>query len=334
MLSLDNRLQQIRNWIENDLQLEIMAITPASSDASFRRYFRIQVAGHSYIVMDAPPKQEDLYPVLKVTHLMQQAKVNVPTIYQQNIAQGFLLIEDFGKFCCLDKLNPQTAPDLYQKAMNILLVMQHNIAIDACRLPSYDSLLFKEELELFRHWFLQILLKMTLSDATNQLLEQTWLQLIVAATEQPQFFVHRDFHSRNLMWMQNGRLGVIDFQDAMVGPLTYDLVSLLRDCYITWPKQQVLGWVDAYHQQLIGLGLTDASREQFGRWFDLMGMQRHLKAIGIFARLKIRDSKPNYVKDIPRTMDYITQICQYYPEFDAFHALLKEYVLPIDYLAQ
>ena len=330
----DLRLQQIHNWLENDLQLSVSTIAPASSDASFRRYFRTRIDRQNYIIMDAPPQQEDLEPFLKITRLMSASGINVPMIHQQNTDQGFLLLEDFGRHCYLDKLNQQTAPDLYHKAMKTLLLLQQNTDIKRCFLPEYDYDLLNTELELFRNWFVQKLLDQPLTPEINQLLDTTWQRLIDSALEQPKVCVHRDYHSRNLMHTDGDQPGVIDFQDAVVGPITYDLVSLLRDCYITWPEHQVTSWVEDYHRQLLANQQISADRDQFHRWFDLMGLQRHLKAIGIFARLKIRDNKHDYVKDIPRTMNYVTQVCQRYPEFDEFHAFLKQHILPVDHLTQ
>lgn len=330
----DIRLHQIRDWLENDLQLAISAINPASSDASFRRYFRTQIAQKDYIIMDAPPPQEDIEPFVKVTQLMKTSGINVPTIHHQNIDQGFLVLEDFGPVCYLDKLNQQSADNLYQKAMHTLLLLQKNTDIQSCFLPEYNYDLLNTELELFRNWFVQKLLGTTLNTEINKMLDNTWQILIDSALEQPRVCVHRDYHSRNLMLTDGDQPGVIDFQDAVVGPITYDLVSLLRDCYISWPDQQVTSWVDNYYQQLTHYNQPKPNREQFQRWFDLMGIQRHLKAIGIFARLKIRDDKPDYVKDIPRTMNYVTAICDRYSELSDFKKFLKQHILPIEHLCQ
>lgn len=334
MSKQDIRLQQIQSWLENDLQLSISAIEPASSDASFRRYFRTQINDKNHIIMDAPPQQENLESFLKVTQLMSASGINVPIIHHQNIEQGFLLLEDFGSLCYLDKLNQQTAPELYQKAMNTLLILQQNTDINRCFLPEYDYDRLNTELDLFRNWFVQKLLNVPLNDELNKILDKIWQLLIESALQQPRVCVHRDYHSRNLMYSDSEQPGVIDFQDAVVGPITYDLVSLLRDCYITWPDQQVTNWVDDYYQQLVANQQIHVDRKQFQRWFDLMGLQRHLKAIGVFARLKIRDNKHSYVQDIPRTMNYVTKVCQQYHELSEFNEILKQHILPVDHLSQ
>jgi aminoglycoside/choline kinase family phosphotransferase len=263
---------------------------------------------------------------------MSASSINVPKIHHRNIDQGFLMLEDFGPVCYLDKLNPQSADVLYQKAMHTLLLLQQNTNIQSCFLPEYNYDLLNTELELFRNWFVRQLLDTSLNTEINKMLDNTWQKLINSALAQPRVCVHRDYHSRNLMYTNGDQPGVIDFQDAVVGPITYDLVSLLRDCYISWPDQQVHNWVDDYYQLLINNQQISPDREQFHRWFDLMGIQRHLKAIGIFARLKIRDNKPGYVKDIPRTMNYVTAICARYPELGEFNEFLKQHILPVEHL--
>lgn len=329
----DIRLQQIHDWLKYDLRLSFSTIAPASSDASFRRYFRTQINQQNFIIMDAPPEQENISPFIKVSHLMLASGINVPTIHHQNIELGFLLLEDFGRLCYLDQLNQKTAEALYQKAMSTLLLLQQNTDINDSFLLEYNYDLLNTELDYFRNWFVEKLSNKSLNHEINRLLDNTWKILIQSALEQPKVCVHRDYHSRNLMCSDGDQAGVIDFQDALVGPITYDLVSLLRDCYITWPQKQVSNWVDGYHQQLISKQLCQVSRTQFHRWFDFMGVQRHLKAIGIFSRLKIRDNKPDYIENIPRTLAYITHVCQQYPELQEFSQFLDQHILPVDHLA-
>jgi aminoglycoside/choline kinase family phosphotransferase len=250
----------------------------------------------------------------------------VPHIHQQNLAQGFLLLEDFGSQNLLDELTPENASLLYESALDELLKLQTNTCIKTADLPHYDEALLKRELELFYEWFAGKLLNKIIPEAIQTSLNHN---LISSALEQPQVCVHRDYHSRNLMYQANAAPGVIDFQDAVIGAITYDLVSLLRDCYISWTQPQLDEWIADYFSRLTQAGLLDCSLAQFNRWFDLMGLQRHLKAIGIFARLNLRDGKAGYLKDIPRTMNYVVQVCQKYPELADFYAYLQAEILPI-----
>lgn len=276
--------------------------------------------------MDAPPELEDTAPFIKVAQLFDNAQVNVPRIHEANTEQGFLLLDDLGNQCLLEHLNADTADYLYQGALDELLKLQQNTCIQTADLPHYDEALLQRELDLFYDWFLQKLLHKTLPAAIAEPLSQF---LIHAALEQPQVCVHRDYHSRNLMYRENAAPGVLDFQDAVIGAITYDLVSLLRDCYISWTQPQLDDWIADYFQRLLAAHLLDCSLETFTRWFDLMGLQRHLKAIGIFARLHLRDDKSGYLADIPRTMVYVEQVCAKYPELLDFYTYLRQEVLPI-----
>lgn len=311
------------DWLENDLLLAIQACEPASSDASFRRYFRIKAPNGQFIVMDAPPPQENVEPFVRIADLLTRSQVNVPTIFQQNLSEGFLLLEDFGSQCFLDQLNENTAADLYQTAFDSLFKLQTNTPRSG--LPAYDEPLLRRELAIFDDWFLAQSLDIAMPEPLRNTVHDI---LIASALEQPATCVHRDFHSRNLMVLDADSPGVIDFQDAVIGPVTYDLVSLLRDCYIAWPEQRVEQWMAQYYQRLRQAGLVDCDLNRFKRWFDLMGMQRHLKAIGIFSRLHIRDNKSGYLKDIPRTLNYVVDVCATYPELADFGRFLHEQVLP------
>jgi len=324
----DDREKAILHWLTNDLQLNITQFKPASSDASFRRYFRVHQQQDTYIVMDAPPDKEDTAPFIKVAQLFSQAQVNVPQIIQQHTEQGFLLLEDFGSECLLDKLNEQTADALYKDALNSLLVLQSNIDIKNCDLPRYDANLLQLELNLFSDWFLSQQCNLTLSAAEQAMLTTSNELLIASALQQVQVCVHRDYHSRNLMHISINNPGIIDFQDAVIGPITYDAVSLLRDCYISWSDAQIENSLKPYYQKLVQAQLITCDYPQFKRDFDLMGIQRHLKAIGIFSRLNIRDGKSGYLKDIPRTLNYVITISANYPELQDFHQFLVNKVLP------
>lgn len=313
------------DWLSNDLSLAVDRFEPASSDASFRRYFRIYSKGTTYIVMDAPPDKENIDAFIKVANLLSVPGIHVPTIFQSNLAHGFLLLEDLGKTCYFDCLKPSNADRLYQFALDSLFQQQTQIALDNLEIPYYDRPLLIRELGIFEEWFVSRYLNIPIPEPLRNRINDL---LITSALEQPLTFVHRDYHSRNLMYLGNGKPGIIDFQDAVIGPITYDLVSLLKDCYISWPEIQIDHWRNGYFQRLLQHGIIDCSQAQFKRWFDLMGLQRHLKAIGIFARLHLRDGKSAYLNDIPRTMDYVTKTCTLYPELSEFAGFLNQQVLP------
>lgn len=325
MMIEDLRTLAMLDWLENDLLLTILHCTTASSDASFRRYFRIKTPEATFIVMDAPPEKEKLEPFIHVAALMADAQLHVPVIFQQNLEDGFLLLEDFGSKCFSTQLNSQNVDCLYQSALDSLFRLQSAASLPNCNLPKYDEALLQRELDIFEQWFLGQYLDIEISVA---LWQNVCTVLINSALEQPVTCVHRDYHSRNLMLLNSHSPGILDFQDAVLGPITYDLVSLLRDCYIAWSAEQVEQWMTGYYQRLQQAQLINCELAQFKRWFDLMGLQRHLKAIGIFSRLNFRDQKPNYLDDIPRTLNYVTAQAEAYPEFAEFSAFLNNTVLP------
>ena len=322
----DLRTISLLDWLENDLLMIVDSCQLASSDASFRRYFRIKTPEGSFVVMDAPPDKENTENFIRVAELLAQVKVNVPIIFQQNTVEGFLLLEDFGSQCFLDQLTLENATALYSSAFDALLLMQSQTSTEHCDLPAYNEALLQRELGIFEEWFLHECLDTPIP-------VETWTHfsevLINSALEQPLVCVHRDYHSRNLMFLTDDSPGIIDFQDAVIGPITYDLVSLLRDCYISWSPELIEQWRNDYYQRLVGLDLIAVSPEQFKRWFDLMGLQRHLKAIGIFSRLHLRDGKSTYLNDIPRTLTYVLAVCADYPELSAFSDFLQEQVVPV-----
>jgi aminoglycoside/choline kinase family phosphotransferase len=323
MMPEDFRTKSMFDWLENDLSLTIIDCERASSDASFRRYFRIKTPDGQFIIMDAPPTHENTESFIRIAKLLSQSQIKVPNIYHQNLRDGFLLLEDFGSQCFLDQLNTRTADTLYQSACDSLFKLQ-SLTSQNTELPHYDSPLLHRELALFNDWYLGQLLDIKIP-------MPTWKFVITllteSALEQPFVCVHRDYHSRNLMILEVNSPGVIDFQDAVIGPITYDLVSLLRDCYIAWPEQQVDQWRNCYFERLRETDMIDCSATQFKRWFDLMGLQRHLKAIGIFSRLHLRDGKSGYLSDIPRTLNYISTVCSTYPELAEFHTFLQKHIL-------
>jgi aminoglycoside/choline kinase family phosphotransferase len=326
MMPEDLRTLAMLDWLENDLLLVVNSCEPASSDASFRRYFRVMTPEGSFIIMDAPPEKENLEPFIKIADLLSHAHVHVPIIFQQNLTEGFLLLEDFGSQCFLDQLTPDSADSLYQSAFDSLFKLQTHTSLKNCDLPSYNEPLLQRELAIFNDWFLNERLDLQIPMAIWQSVREL---LVSSALEQPITCVHRDYHSRNLMVLTHHSPGVIDFQDAVIGPITYDLVSLLRDCYITWPERQVEQWLSQYYQRLLQANLIDSDLAQFKRWFELMGMQRHLKAIGIFSRLHLRDGKSGYLNDIPRTLNYVTTVCSHYQELSEFNHFLHDKVLSV-----
>ncbi len=328
MIPEDLRAQVIQHWLVHDLSLDFEHLTSASSDASFRRYFRIATPNQSYIVMDAPPERENIQPFIKVAGIMREAGVNVPEIHAYDVTQGIMLLEDFGSISLLQQLDSHNADSLYQDAWKHLLNLQmhSHSQLDELDLPEYDAAFFERELTIFYEWFLGNYLGIAIPEAVKNQLNKL---LIDSALEQPKTCVHRDFHSRNLMVLTENNPGVIDFQDAVIGPISYDLVSLLKDCYINWPTEQVDRWREQYLQRLQQLNLVQCDSATFKRWFDWMGLQRHLKAIGIFSRLYLRDGKSGYLQDIPRTLRYVADVTEGYPELADFKNYLTLHVLPI-----
>lgn len=276
------------------------SLQAASEDASFRRYFRLMLGSQSWIVMDAPPEKESCNEFIDIANRLSEAGLNAPLIVHQDLQQGFLVLTDFGNTCYLQVLDDRSADSLYGDAMAAIVHMQDRI--DTRDLPLYDERLLRREMGLFREWFLEKLLGIELNAEQSDMWQRTMETLVQNALEQPQVFVHRDYHSRNLMQLDDNNPGIIDFQDAVKGPVTYDLVSLLRDCYLAWPEDQVERWARGFCEKA---GFTPG---EFMVWFNLMGVQRHLKAVGIFSRLHLRDGKPNFLADIPRTLNYIKSV--------------------------
>jgi hypothetical protein len=318
--ALDKRLQQLEQWLREQ-GYSSFEIEPASADASFRRYFRVRHEGQSFIVMDAPPEQEDIRPFIRVAELLHEAGMHVPQLMASNIEQGFLQLGDLGSELYLPGLNDRTVDRLYEDAMSALLSLQQHPAPDW--LPPYDHRLLMQEMQLFNDWYLQRHLGLKLSTQQEEILQRSFEHLADVALSQPKVIVHRDYHSRNLM-LADPNPGVLDFQDAVIGPVTYDLVSLLRDCYISWSKTQIEQWVEGYFRRAQQANIIgpQVQLQEFIRWFDLMGIQRHLKASGIFARLNYRDAKPGYLADIPRTLGYVLDIAAGYAELNEFADLL------------
>ncbi|PTU74938.1 aminoglycoside phosphotransferase family protein [Pseudomonas mangrovi] len=331
----DKRLQHLREWLEPALErlfaergwgaVPAADLQPASSDASFRRYFRWQHEDRSLIIMDAPPPQEDCRPFVKVAQMLAGTGLNVPQILAADLDQGFLLLSDLGRQTYLDVIDQSNAEALFRDAMQALLALQQ-VPQDA-DMPRYDEALLRRELQLFPEWYLQRHLGLNLSATQLERWEQTCALLIDSALAQPSVLVHRDFMSRNLM-LSEPNPGVLDFQDAVYGPVTYDITCLFKDAFLSWPEERVQGWLSDYWQLAREAGVpVQASLEQFLRASDLMGVQRHLKVIGIFARICHRDGKPRYLADVPRFFAYIQAVLSRRPELDALAQLLAE--LPV-----
>jgi N-acetylmuramate 1-kinase len=330
MLETDARLALIHAWLTRELALEVTRIEPASSDASFRRYFRAFMPEGTRIVMDAPPDKEDVRPYLKTSGLLEGTGVHVPHVHAQDPVRGLLLLEDLGTTLYLERLVAGDDPEvLYSAALDALVTIQVQGKAACGELAPYGRAELARELSLMPEWFLQRHLGLTLSAADARMLEESCELLIRDALSQPVVFVHRDYHSRNLMVVRERSPGIIDFQDALAGPVGYDLVSLLKDCYIAWPRERVVRWVDEFRARLRARGgAAGDSEAQFLRWFDLIGVQRHLKVLGIFCRLWYRDGKIGYLADLPRTLAYVEEACARYTELAPLSAFITAHVSP------
>jgi len=323
-MTIDTRLEQLTNWIHQDWPNA--SIEVASADASFRRYFRVTQDGKTCIAMDAPPEQEDCAPFVDITRRLRNAGVHAPEIIRQDFQQGFLLLEDFGNTPYLDELNAQSSEKLYADALNMLIKIQQ---ADTQGLPEYDNTLLQQEMQLMPEWFLQTHLGIVPSAEQQKIIDRTFTVISATVQQQPQVFVHRDYHSRNLMVTEFDAPGVIDYQDAVLGPITYDLVSLLRDCYIAWPAEKLKKWALDFKQDAEAAGLMATVPEAtFIQWFDYMGLQRHIKVLGIFARLNHRDGKANYLNDLPLTLHYVMEVGKKYPLTRPLVDLFKVWEVP------
>ena len=323
----DHRFVSMMQWLEtlHEWKLEPDTVRPASSDASFRRYFRVDGENRSFIVMDAPPEKENIEPFVRVATLFAQSGVSVPRVLAQNTREGFLLLSDLGTTTYLDKLDDTNAGVLYRDAIDALLRIQQTSRPHV--LPEYDRATLKRELDLFPEWYIDKHMRFPMTPEKQAVLEKTFNILLANNLSQPQVFVHRDYHSRNLMHMSGEARnpGILDFQDALYGPLTYDLVSLLRDAYIEWEEERVLDWVIRYWEKAKKTGLpVNPDIDQFYKDFEWMGVQRHLKVLGIFARLYHRDGKDAYLKDIPLVMKYASKTAHRYNELAPLARLLDE----------
>ena len=332
----DARLTQLQDWLasQSTVSINLGSLRPASSDASFRRYFRADAAdGSTLIAMDAPPPQEDVRPFIHVAGVFSQAGVAVPQVLSQDVERGFLLLSDLGATTYLHQLSHDSAHKLYMDAIDALLAIQMHSQPGV--LPEYDRELLQRELTLFPEWFIGKHLGATMTDAQTADLKKIFDLLLANNLAQPQVFVHRDYHSRNLMVLGDGNPGILDFQDAVYGPITYDLVSLLRDAYVQWDEELVLDWTIRYWERARKLGLpVNPDIDAFYRDFEWMGLQRHLKVLGIFARLFHRDGKAAYLNDLPLVMEYTRKTAGRYKELTPLLRLLdalENRVQPVGY---
>ncbi|OHC26961.1 MAG: aminoglycoside phosphotransferase [Pseudomonadales bacterium RIFCSPHIGHO2_02_FULL_60_43] len=326
----DVRLKLLENWLDQQLPglfakqgwgaVPAATLTSASSDASFRRYFRWQGAGRSLIVMDAPPPQEDCAPFVKVANLLAEAHLNVPQILAADLERGFLLLNDLGRQTYLDVINEDNADELFADALQALLAFQRLSMTTP--LPHYDDALLRRELQLFPEWYVQRHLGVEFSEEQQALWQRASQLLIDSALAQPKVLVHRDYMPRNLM-LSEPNPGVLDFQDAVYGPVTYDVTCLFKDAFLSWPEARVSSWLGQYWQQALEAGVpVQPVLDDFLRASDLMGVQRHLKVIGIFARICHRDGKPKYLGDVPRFFSYIEAVLARRPELAELAELL------------
>ena len=322
----DSRLTQLKEWLATLSAEKVLpdSIRPASSDASFRRYFRVDAPdGATYIVMDAPPPQEDVNPFIHVAEVFGEAGVSVPRVLERDTERGFLLLSDLGSTTYLKQLNHDSAHKLYLDAIDALVLIQAQSKPDV--LPEYDRALLHRELMLFPDWYIGKHLGVTMSEKQTETLNKIFDTLLANNLAQPQVYVHRDYHSRNLMVMDRGNPGILDFQDAVYGPITYDLVSLLRDAYIQWDEEMVLDWTIRYWERARRAGLpVNPDIDAFYRDFEFMGLQRHLKVLGIFARLYHRDGKDAYLNDLPLVMEYTRKAAGRYKALAPLIRLLDE----------
>lgn len=326
----DVRLQHLKVWLDEQLAalfaeqgwgaVPPATLTAASSDASFRRYFRWEGGGRSFVVMDAPPPQENCKPFVDIAFLLAKSGINVPRIYAEDLERGFLLLNDLGNKTYLDVIGSENADDLFNDALQALLAFQQLPMV--APLPSYDVALLRRELELFPDWYVKRELGIEFDAAQQVLWQQVSDLLIDSALAQPKVLVHRDYMPRNLM-LSEPNPGVLDFQDAVYGPVTYDVTCLFKDAFLSWPEERVRGWLERYWQQAAALNIpVQPDFEDFLRASDLMGVQRHLKVIGIFARICHRDGKPRYLGDVPRFFAYIEAVIARRPELAELDVLL------------
>jgi aminoglycoside/choline kinase family phosphotransferase len=331
-----DKYAQLKDWVA--LQLKSLSEDaenspefdwlPLPGDAGFRHYFRVRLQSSSLMAVFSPPETENNKAFFKIDSYFREHGVHVPKVLARDFDYGFLLLEDLGEKLYLEYLNYDTVDVLYGEALMALLRIQQ-CPLDYATFPLYDEPQLRKELALFSEWFVPKILKYRLSDEENALIDNAFSVLVASACEQTKVTVHRDFHSRNLVYGAGGVPGIIDFQDAVIGPVTYDLVSLLKDCYISWPRENVQRWALAYANMAVDVGIMPpTSKDQFITWFDLMGLQRHIKVLGIFSRLSLRDGKHQYLNDLPQVLEYVRSVLARYPVLEAFGAWFEGKLMP------
>lgn len=322
---MNTRQTELNEWLTPLLNDSPFTVVPLAGDASFRRYFRLHQDGQTRVIMDAPPEKEGLDSFIHVANLLAKESIHTPKVYAVNYKQGFALLEDLGDDLLLNKISNDNADKLYKVAMQTLLTMQHTPTTNP-QLPLFDQDFILSELNVFKEWFLSAFLAIKPTLEEESIIIQTFNWLAQEITHQPYVFIHRDYHSRNLIVVDDASLAVIDFQDAMQGPLAYDLVSLLKDCYIQWPHEQLMQWVAFFHAHLPVE--TNMNLAEFNRAFDLCGLQRHLKVLGVFCRLHLRDQKSAYLQDLPLTFHYAMACLERYEELQPFYRFMQHTVHP------
>lgn len=322
----------LKIWVAEKVNQPNLELHPLPGDASFRAYYRFQADDTYYLVMDASQEKESVKAFVGVASAFAEKGLPVPHIFAHDEIQGFVLLSDFGDQLLLNHLDSNNVHDWYNQALQILKPLSCKIETAAYRFPLFDEKRILRELNTFHEWCLDKLLGLEVTHSIAKLLNETYAALVQSALNQPQVTVHLDYHSRNLM-IQRGtdRLGVIDFQDAVIGPITYDLVSLTKDCYITWPDAWVSQWVESFYHQSAEQGVIQkqqVSLELFNQWYAWMGLQRHLKVLGVFSRLKLRDGKSGYIKDMPRVLRYILGVTSLDPALKSFHHFMESDIQP------
>lgn len=322
MSASDTRLAQLTAWLVDQRLAENFSLAPASADASFRRYFRVTAGERTWIAMDAPPPQEDCRPFVRIAALLREAGLNVPQVIAQDFARGFLLLSDLGTTTYLNGFTEANTDALMHDAIEALITLQ--LASRPAVLPPYDAALLRREIDLFPDWYVAKHLQTAFTPAQHERFEQVARRLIDSALAQPAVYVHRDYMPRNLM-LSTPNPGVLDFQDAVYGPITYDIASLMRDAFVSWPEERELDWVIRYWERAKKAALpVNADFASFWREFEWMGLQRHIKVLGIFARINYRDGKPHYLRDTPRFIQYARRVTTRYRELAPFATLLDE----------
>jgi aminoglycoside/choline kinase family phosphotransferase len=324
----DLRLEHLKEWLTSLGTVDVSTIHPASSDASFRRYFRLSVTpsrqyelGKTVVAMDAPPERENVPAFVHVAELLRDAGVTVPTIIAQKVDEGFLLLSDLGNTTYLQRLHPNTASHMYSDAIDALIKIQ--LSSKPHVLPEFDRAFVMREMGLFPEWFVARHMGVQIDDVQRGQLDTVFEEICANVAAQDKVFMHRDFHSRNLMFLGQDNPGILDFQDAVFGPITYDLGSLLRDAYVQWDEEFVHGCVLAYWEKAKASGLAvNQDADAFYRDFEYMALQRHIKILGIFCRLNYRDGKPNYMSDLPTVMSYVRRTASRYPDLTPLLELL------------